>query len=183
MFDCFRSARCVVVLLFPLCAQITQRLLSLSMLSKSMDFVAINSKLMKVLVDEFGLKRDRCRAFMLDGCAVNIKALDSLLIHFQTAVGVQCFSHLLNNCGNELASREIDRFSGHLHVILAHSHYAKGLWRREAKVAPPKPVSHRWSSRQLRNKTLVQVRPGTKTFGDKSTSTEESKSKAVQAPR
>ena len=167
MFDYFRSARCVFVLLFPLCAHITQRLLSLSMLSKSMDFVAINSKLMKVL----------------DGCAVNIKALDSLLIHFQTAVGVQCFSHLLNNCGNELASREIDRFSGHLHVILAHSHYAKGLWRRETKVAPPRPVSHRWSSRQLRNKTLVQVWPGTKTFVDKSTSTEESKSKAVQAPR
>ena len=94
-----------------------------------------------------------------------------------------CFSHLLNNCGNELASREIDRFAGHLLVILAHSHNAKDLWRREAKVAPPKPVSHRWSSRQLWNETLVQVWPEIKTFVDKSTSTEQSKSKAVQALR
>ena len=148
-----------------------------------MDFVAFNGEVTKVLVDEFGPKRDRCHAFMLDGYTVNIKALDCLLINFQKAVGVRCFSHLLNNCGNELASREIDRFAGHLHVLLAHSHNAKDLWRRETKAAPPKPVSHRWSSRQLRSRTLVQVWPRMKTLVDKSTSTEESKSKAAQALR
>ena len=149
-----------------------------------MDFVAINGEVMKVLVDEFGPKRDRCHAFMLDRYTAKIKALDCLLINFQNAVGVRCFSHLLNNCGTELASREIDRFAGHLHVLLAHSHNAKDLWRRETKAAPPKPVSHRWSSRQLRSRTLlVQVWPGMKTLVDKSTSTEESKSKAAQALR
>ena len=167
----------------PLCEQTTQRLLSLSMLSKSMDFVAINGEIMKVVVDEFGLKRDRCRAFMLDGCAANMKALVCLLINFRNSVGVRCFSHLLNNCGNELASQETDRFAGHLHVLLAHSHNAKDLWPRETKVAPPKPVSYRWSSRQLRNETFVKVWPGMKTFVDKTTTTEESKSKSAQVLR
>ena len=153
------------------------------MLSKSMNSTAINGEIIKVVVEEFGLKRDRCRAFMLDGCAANMKALDSLLINFHNAVGVRCFSHLLNNCGNELASQEIDKFAGHLHVLLAHSHNAKDLWRKETKVTPPKPVSHRWSSRHLRNETLVKVWPDMKTFVDKITTTEESKSKSAHALR
>ncbi|CAM9928467.1 unnamed protein product, partial [Hapterophycus canaliculatus] len=71
----------------------------------------------KILVDEYKLHRKKCVGFMLDGCAANLKALDTLLITFPNAVGVRCFSHLLNNCGNDLDSQETDKFAGHLHTL------------------------------------------------------------------
>ena len=158
-------------------------MLSLSILTKSMDFVAINGEVMKILVDVYKLDRNRCRTFMLDGCAANLKALESLLINFRNAVGVRCFSHLLNNCSNELASEEVDKFARHLHVLLAHSQNAKDLWVQETKVSPPKPVSHRWSSRFSRNQILLLIWQGLKLFVDKFTSTEESRSKATRSLR
>ncbi|CAM9630122.1 unnamed protein product, partial [Hapterophycus canaliculatus] len=127
--------------------KIMQRVLSLSFLDHSMDYRATNGEVMNIAVDEYKLDRARCGGFMLDGCAANLKALDALLINFPKAVGVRCFSHLLNNCGNELDSEEIDNFAGHLHVLLAHSLNASELWSRETGRVKPKPASHRWSSR------------------------------------
>lgn len=167
----------------PFCRQITQRVLNLSMLSKSMDFKAIHGEVMKITVDEYKIDRSKCVGFMLDGCGANMKALDTLLLNFPNAVGVRCFSHLLNNCGNELSSEETDKFAGHLHVLLAHSHNARDLWLQETKVSPPKPVSHRWSSRYVRNNALVLNWQQMKTFVDKFTSTEESRSKSAAAMR
>ncbi|CAN0341927.1 unnamed protein product, partial [Ectocarpus sp. 12 AP-2014] len=163
--------------------QITQRVLNLSMLSKSMGFKAIHGEVMKITVDEYKIDRSKCVGFMLDGCGANMKALDTLLLNFPNAVGVRCFSHLLNNCGNELSSEETDKFAGHLHVLLAHSHNARDLWLQETKVSPPKPVSHRWSSRHVRNNALVLNWQQMKTFVDKFTSTEESRSKSAAAMR
>ena len=48
--------------------KITHRVLSLSMLSKSMDVKAINAQVMKILADEYKLDRSKCVGFMLDGC-------------------------------------------------------------------------------------------------------------------
>ncbi|CAB1102084.1 unnamed protein product [Ectocarpus sp. CCAP 1310/34] len=153
------------------------------MLSKSMDFKAIHGEVMKITVDEYKIDRSKCVGFMLDGCGANMKALDTLLLNFPNAVGVRCFSHLLNNCGNELSSEETDKFAGHLHVLLAHSHNARDLWLQETKVSPPKPVSHRWSSRYVRNNALVLNWQQMKTFVDKFTSTEESRSNSAAAMR
>lgn len=138
--------------------QITQRVLSVSMLAKSMYYVAIHGKVMNIVVDTYKLDRKKCVGIMLDGCAANLKALDTLLINFPNAVGVRCFSHLLNNCGNELDSEETDKFAGHLHTLLSHSHNAKDLWLAETgEVAPPKPPSHRWSSRYVRTMCLCDA--------------------------
>ena len=153
------------------------------MLAKSMDFVAINGGIMKIIVDVYKLDRDRCPGFVLDGCAANLKALDSLLINSRNAVGVRCFSHLLHNCGNELGSEEIDKFAGYLHVLLAHSQNAKDLWVQETKISPPKPISHRWSSRFTRNEFLLLISQGLKIFVDKFTLTEESRTKAAGSLR
>ena len=155
----------------------------MSMLSKSMDFNAINGEVMKILVDEFKLDRSKCVGFMLDGCAANLKALDTLLINFPNAVGVRCFSHLLNNCGNHLDSEETDTFAGHLLNLLSHSHNAKDLWIQETGVPPPKPVSHRWSSRYVRNESFVRNWQTMKSFVDKFTTSDESKSKSAAALR
>lgn len=156
----FCSAWCYVFLLlmFPPCEQITQRLLSLTMPREPMDYAEINREILNGIVDDSGLKRDQCRGFMLDGGAAKTKAIDCLLINFKNAVGVWCSSHLLHSCGSQLVSRQIDAFAGHLHTLLAHSHRAKYLWRRETKVPPPKPASsHFWGSRLSRNETLVNV--------------------------
>lgn len=152
------------------------------MLSKSMDFLAINGEVMKILVDEYKLDRSKCVGFMLDGCAANLKALEALLMNFPNAVGVRCFSHL-NNCGNELDSEETDKFAGNLHTLLGHSHNAKDSWLKETGVAPPKAPSHRWSSRYVRDDVLVRNWQPMKSFINKLTSTDESKSKSVKAMR
>ncbi|CAB1105070.1 unnamed protein product [Ectocarpus sp. CCAP 1310/34] len=154
------------------------------MLSNSMDFAAINGEVMKVVVDDYRLDRQKCVGFMLDGCSANLKALDTLKMNFRIATGVRCFSHLCKNSGNEMNSDDTHKFAGHLHTLLSHSHNAKDLWLQETGgVAPPKPPSHRWSSRFERNDCLVRSWQQMKSFVNKFTSADESKSKSAAAMR
>ena len=55
--------------------QVYQRLQGLSMLSKSMDFKAVFGQVYNILFEKFPLDPSRCRGFMFDGWAANLKAL------------------------------------------------------------------------------------------------------------
>ena len=145
-----------------------------------MDAKAIHGDVVKVLTDNFGLKRERCHAFVLDGCSAKMKTLDSLLMNFPNAVGVR---RLLNSCGNELASEEIDRFAVHMQTFLFHSHTACAMWRELVKGSPPDPISHCWCSRFARNDLFVRNWQPVKPFVDRCTFTDEARSKAAQALR
>ena len=132
-----------LVFLFPV-AQICKRLLSLSMLAKSMDFKAIFGEVHNILFKKYRLEERRCIGFMLDGCAANLKALDVMTAYCQNSVGIRCMSHLLNNCGDKIESRQIDEIAGALYMVLSHNPNASSQWRSVTKVGPPKPPNHRW---------------------------------------
>ena len=125
-----------LVFLFPI-AQICHRLLSLSMLAKSMDFKAIFGEVHNILFKKYRLEEARCIGFMLDGCAADPKALD---VNY---VGIRCMSHLINICGDKIESRQVDKIAGALHMVLSHSPNASSQWRSVTKVWPPKPPNHR----------------------------------------
>ena len=108
-----------LVFLFP-AAQICQGLLSLSMLAKSMDFKAIFGEVHNILFKKYRLQETRCIGFMLDGCAANLKAFDVMTAYCQNSVGIRCMSHLLNNYGDKIESRQIDKIAGSLHMVLSH---------------------------------------------------------------
>ena len=164
-----------LVFLFPV-AQICQQLLSLIMLAKSMDFKAIFGEVHNILFKKYRLEETRCIGFMLDGCAANLKALDVMTAYFQNSVGIQCMSHLLNNCGDKIESRQIDKIAGALHMVLSHSPNASSQWRSVIKVGPPKPPNHRWHAAQDRNTGLAVNWQGFKTFVDVFTTSDDTKS-------
>ena len=157
--------------------QVCQRLLSLSMLAKSiMHFRAIFEEVRNVLFMTFKLDSTRCRGFMLDGCAANLKVLDALLTHCANAVGIRCMSHLLNNAGDNIESNQIDTFAGALHTVLSHSANASDQWRAATKTSPPKTPSHRWALAFERNDVLVKAWQEMKTFIDALSTSDETKS-------
>ena len=156
-------------------AQICQRLLSLSMLAKSMDFRAIFGEVHNILFKKFRLEETRCVGFMRDGCAANLKALDVMTAYCQNSVGIRCMSHLLNNCGDKIESRQIDKIAGALHMVLSHSANASSQWRPVTKVGPPKPPNYRWHAAQDRNMVLTVNWQGFKEFVDVFTTSDDTK--------
>ena len=157
--------------------QICQRLLSLSMLAKSMDFKAIFGEVHNILFNKFKLDPQRCRGFMLDGCAANLKALSALTTHCANAVSLRCMSHLFSNSGDKIKSTLIDKFAGALHTVLSHSANASKQWRAATKTPPPpKTPSRRWHLAHDRNDQLVMNWQGMKTFIDDFSSSDETKS-------
>eukprot|EP00904_Undaria_pinnatifida_P009492 jgi/Undpi1/5673/HiC_scaffold_2.g00947.m1 len=133
------------------------------MLAKSMDFKAIFGEVYNILFKKFDLDPSRCRGFMLDGCAANLKALLALTTHCVHAVGMRCISRLFNNTGNkvestQIESTQIDRFAGALHTILSHSHNASQQWRAATKTASPN--HHPIARRRRMNGTTSWVRKG-----------------------
>lgn len=155
--------------------QICQRLLSLSMLAKSMDFKDIFGEVNNVLT-RFGLDPARCVGFMLDGCAANMKALMALTTHCRNAVGMRGMSHLFNNAGDQIESTQIDKFAGALQTVLSLSHNASEQWRAATGTSPPKAPSHRWASSFERNDKLVTDWQHAKDFIDKFSSSDETRS-------
>ena len=121
-----------------------------------MDFRAIFGEVHNVLFMKFKLDSTRCRGFMLDGCAANLKAIDALLAHCANSVGIRCMSHLFNNAGDKIESIQNDKFAGALHTILSYSANASDQWRAETKTPPPKTPSHRWVSAFEQNDVLVK---------------------------
>ncbi|CAB1111550.1 unnamed protein product [Ectocarpus sp. CCAP 1310/34] len=155
--------------------EICQRLLSLSMLAKSMDFKDIFGEVNNVLA-RFGLDPARCVGFMLDGCAANMKALMALTTHCRNAVGMRCMSDLFNNAGDQIESTQIDKFAGALQTVLSVSHNASEQWRAATGMSPPKAPSHRWASSFERNDKLVTDWQHAKHFIDKFSSSDETRS-------
>lgn len=77
------------------------------MLAKSMVSKPIFGEVHKILFKKFKLNESRCVGFMLDGCAANFKALEVLTAHCHNTVGIQCMSHLANNAGEIIESRQM----------------------------------------------------------------------------
>ena len=100
----------------------------------------------------------------------------ALTTHCVNAVGIRCISHLFSNTGDKIESTQIDRFASAVHTILSHSHNASQQWRAATKTAPPTSPSHRWASGYERNDQLVKVWPEVKTFVDKFSNSEDTKS-------
>lgn len=146
------------------------------MLAKSMDFKAIFGEVHDVLFNKFKLDPKRCRGFMLDGCAANMKALLALTTHCASAVGVRCMSHLLNNAGGQIESNQIDKFAGALQTVLSHSANASEQWRSATNTAPPKAPSHRWASSFERSDQLATNWQQMKTFIDVFSTSDETRS-------
>ena len=155
--------------------QICQRLLSLSMLAKSMNFKAIFGEVHNVLFNNFKLDSQRCRAFVLDGCAVNLKALLALTTHCPNAVGMRCMFHP-NNAGDQVKSKQIDNFAGAPQTVLSHSPNASEQWRAATNAAPPKAPSHRWASKFERSDQFVTVWQHMKKFVDVYSTSDETRS-------
>ena len=91
---------------------ICQRLLSLSVLAKSIDFKLVFGEVYNVLFSKFKLDSQRCRAFMLDGCTANLKALLTLTTRCANAVGMRCMAQPLQQRrrpGRKQADRQLDR--------------------------------------------------------------------------
>lgn len=141
-----------------------------------MDFKAIFGEVFHIVFEKFKLDKRCCVGFMLDGCSANLLALDTLTVYCEYAVGIRCMSHLLNNAGDKIESKQIDKFAGALHMLLSHSANASAQWRAVTKVGPPKPPSHRWASTYDRNNALVLNWQSMKKFIDDFTTNDETKS-------
>ena len=145
-------------------------------LAKSMDFKAIFGEVHNVLFNKFKLDSQRCRAFMLDGCAANLKALLALPTHFANVVGMRCMSHLFNNAGDQVESKKIDNFVGALQTVFPHSANASEQWRAATNTAPPKAPSHCWASKFERSDQFVTVWQHMKKFVDVYSTCDETRS-------
>ena len=147
------------------------------MLAKSMDFKAIFGEVCNVLFNKFKLNSQRCRAFMFDGCAANLKAILVLTTHCaNNAVGIRCMSHLFNNAGDQVESKQIDNFAGALQTVLSHSANAPEQWRSATNTAPPKVPSHRWASKFERSDQFVTVWQPIEKFIDVYSTSDEARS-------
>ena len=146
------------------------------MLANSMDFKAIFGEVHNILFNKFKLDTQRCRGFMLNGCAANLRALFVLTTHCTNAVGLRCMSHLFNNTGDKIESAQIDTFAGALDTVLSHSANAPQQWRTATNTPPPKAPSHRWASAYERNDQMLRAWQGMKTFIDVFSISDETKS-------
>ena len=151
------------------------------MLANSMDAKDIVGEISAVIVKKFGLDERRCRGIMLDGCSANLLALSSLLLQYRNAVGIRCFSHLLNNIGKQLDTEEWDRFAGSLHTLLSHSTNAKTLWKQIVGVPPPQPPSHRFGSTYERDDLVATNWPKVMDFLAGFVSKDDTKSRTAKS--
>ncbi|CAB1120220.1 unnamed protein product [Ectocarpus sp. CCAP 1310/34] len=150
------------------------------MLKKSMSARDIVGQVNDTLGEEFNLRASRCIGFMLDGCAANLLALDSLTQHiYRKSVGIPCFSHLFNNIGTRLRFPDVDEFLGKLHTLLSHSPQAKALFREIVGVTDPPTPNHRWGSRYERDYLIAMNWPGVVKFIEAYKSNDDEKSKTA----
>lgn len=85
--------------------QVVHWVLGLSMLERSIECTATMGEV-KVACDVYGFKKDRCRGFMHNGCASNLKAMLRFLLGlFHNAVAVTSLSHCFNKMGGRLGAR------------------------------------------------------------------------------
>lgn len=160
---------------------VTFRWCNESMLANSMDAKDIVGEISDVVGKKFRLDEKRCRGIMLDGCSANMLALSSLLLLYRNAVGIRCFSHLLNNVGKQLDTEEWDKFAGSLHTLLSHSTNAKTLWKQIVGVPPPQPPSHRFGSTYERDNVIATNWPKVKDFVKGFVSKDETRSKTAKS--
>lgn len=95
--------------------KVIEFLAGLNMYDESPDGEGTAASLLKFM-DIFNLNRSKCQRVMMDGCAVNIAAVD-LLISLCDNVNVQrirCLSHLLSLVGKKMESNLLKKLMKYL---------------------------------------------------------------------
>ena len=115
--------------------EISQRLLRVQMMAKSMTGEEIARELIHVLSINYSVNPNSLLAAMRDRASVNNVAMRTLKVVYPTLVDAGCFSHAINLAGESFKTPTLSEFL-HLWVSLfAHSPKARLLWKEQVGFA------------------------------------------------
>ena len=106
---------------------ITQRLVRISVCSKSVNADELAQVLNQCLSVDYGVRASSLLAAMRDGASVNQAALNKISLIFPKLLNVVCFSHTLDNVGNHLVIPTLLKFGSLWIRPFSHSYKAKLL--------------------------------------------------------
>lgn len=115
---------------------IQQQLFKIYICAKSVNADGLAQVLNECLSVDYGIRGYSLLAAMKDGASVNQAALDRIKFIFPKMFSVVCFSHMLDNVGNQLQIPTLLVFGSFWIRMFSHSHNAKLLWQVQTDQRP-----------------------------------------------
>ena len=140
--------------------QITQRLVRLQMLVKSVTGEELARELISVLSVNYGISTQLLLAAMKDRAAVNETAVRTLKVVYPNLLSVGCFSHTIDRVGEHFNIPTLSEFITSWISLFSHSPKTRFLWLEQTgrSMASFSPTSW-WSHWEVMEQVSVQ-------FGD-----------------
>ena len=127
--------------------KIQQRLVRMSLLSKSLTGEEVAREVLTVLSTELGIPPSDVVAAMRDRASVNSVAMRTVAIMYPQVMDIGCMAHTLDLVGRHFELPTLTKFMKHWEVLFKHSPKARLLWRERtgSSVASYSPT--RWWSK------------------------------------
>ena len=114
---------------------IQQKLVRMSMLTKSLKGEELAREILSALSTDLGVSGSYLIAAMHDRASVNTAAMSIVSIMYPDILDVGCFSHALDLVGRKFTLRHVDKFMKHWEVMFKHSYKSKLLWREQTGIS------------------------------------------------
>lgn len=132
-----------------------QRLVRLQLLAKTMSGEAA-CEILSALSTELSIQSNQLLAGIQDRASVNSVAMRMISIMYPLALDIGCFSHTLNNVGEQFKTPVIDKFMKNWQGMFSHSHKACLMWceqtGRPFKIYSP---TRRWECEMYYNPRML----------------------------
>lgn len=128
------------------CFKITQRVLALKLLSKSLDANELARFLVDTIILEKKIEKEHIHAAIRDGAPVNEAALNSLTFYFSTCAFPICLSHSANTAGAEIKKTADNArcFISCWSLLISHCNHARMLFKEHSGVSVERLGKVRW---------------------------------------
>ena len=126
---------------------VSQRLVRLQFLAKSVTGEELARELISILSVVYGVQSNLVLASMRDGASVNSAAMKVVKVIYPCIVDERCFSHTLDIVGSKFRTPVLTTFSTMWITLFSHSPKTKMLWKEFTGKASPTYSKTRWWSR------------------------------------
>ena len=92
-----------------------------------------------------------------DRSSVNNVAMHTNSIMYPLVLDIGCFSHTLNNVGEQFQTPALDKFMKHWQAMFSHSHKARLLWHEQTRTSLRTYSATHWWSRWECEKQVLEL--------------------------
>ena len=127
--------------------KIHQRLVRLSLLSKSLSGEEVAREVLTVLSTELGILPSNVVAAMRDHASVNNVAMRTVAIMYPQVMDIGCMSHTLDHVGDHFKLLTLTKFMKYWEALFKNSPKARLLWRTRTGISIASYSPTRWWSK------------------------------------